>query len=105
MGGGKKFPVAMAEKRAMSRVVLKIAGFYEQGAFLSSSFSVSNKPPPFISGTIDNILAELIETIAKAGVAIGIDGIFLETHFNPNDSKSEAFVRASRATIRDYSYV
>ena len=31
MGGGKKFPVAMAEKRAMSRVVLKIAGFYEQG--------------------------------------------------------------------------
>ena len=31
MGGAKKFPVAMAEKRAMSRVVLKIAGFYEQG--------------------------------------------------------------------------
>ena len=31
MGGGKKFPVAMAEKRSMSRVVLKIAGFYEQG--------------------------------------------------------------------------
>jgi len=31
MGGGKKFPVAMAEKRAMSRVVVKIAGFYEQG--------------------------------------------------------------------------
>ncbi len=31
MGGGKKFPVAMAEKRAMSRVVLKLAGFYEQG--------------------------------------------------------------------------
>ena len=33
MGGGKKFPVSMAEKRAMSRVVLKIAGFYEQGVF------------------------------------------------------------------------
>ena len=33
MGGAKKFPVAMAEKRAMSRVVLKIAGFYEQGVF------------------------------------------------------------------------
>jgi predicted nuclease of predicted toxin-antitoxin system len=33
MGGGKKFPVAMAEKRAMSRVVLKITGFYEQGVF------------------------------------------------------------------------
>jgi hypothetical protein len=33
VGGGKKFPVAMAEKRAMSRVVLKIAGFYEHGVF------------------------------------------------------------------------
>jgi hypothetical protein len=33
MGGGKKFPVAMAEKRAMSRVVLKLSGFYEQGVF------------------------------------------------------------------------
>ena len=33
MGGAKKFPVAMAEERAMSRVVLKIAGFYEQGVF------------------------------------------------------------------------
>ena len=31
VGGGKKFPVAMAEKRAMSRVVLKLTGFYEQG--------------------------------------------------------------------------
>ena len=33
MGGAKKFPVAMAEKRAMSRVVLKMTGFYEQGVF------------------------------------------------------------------------
>ena len=33
IGGGKKFPVAMAEKRAMSRVVLKLTGFYEQGVF------------------------------------------------------------------------
>jgi len=33
MGGGKKFPVSMAEKRAMSRVVLKLTGFYEQGVF------------------------------------------------------------------------
>ncbi len=33
MGGGKKFADSMTEKRAMSRVVLKIAGFYEQGVF------------------------------------------------------------------------
>jgi|TARA_R110002074_G_scaffold294532_3_gene466137 hypothetical protein len=27
------YPVAMAEKRAMSRIVLKLAGFYEHGFF------------------------------------------------------------------------
>jgi len=33
MGGAKKFPVAMAEKRAMSRVVLKISGLYEHNVY------------------------------------------------------------------------
>jgi 2-dehydro-3-deoxyphosphooctonate aldolase (KDO 8-P synthase) len=32
---------------------------------------------------------EMIETIAKAGVAAGVDGIFLETHPNPTDAKSD----------------
>jgi len=31
----------------------------------------------------------LIETIAKAGIAVGVDGIFLETHPNPADAKSD----------------
>ena len=33
---------------------------------------------------------ELIETIAKAGMAVGVDGIFLETHYNPKEAKSDA---------------
>jgi len=33
---------------------------------------------------------ELIETIAKAGVAAGLDGIFLETHYNPSEAQSDA---------------
>ena len=32
---------------------------------------------------------ELIETIAKAGIAVGVDGIFLETHYNPKIAKSD----------------
>ena len=32
---------------------------------------------------------ELIETIARAGVAVGIDGIFLETHPDPRNAKSD----------------
>ncbi|MBE9467435.1 MAG: 3-deoxy-8-phosphooctulonate synthase [Bacteroidetes bacterium] len=32
---------------------------------------------------------ELIETIAKAGIAVGVDGIFIETHPNPAKAKSD----------------
>jgi 2-dehydro-3-deoxyphosphooctonate aldolase (KDO 8-P synthase) len=31
----------------------------------------------------------LIETIAKAGIAVGVDGIFIETHPNPSEAKSD----------------
>ena len=31
----------------------------------------------------------LIETIAKAGIAVGVDGLFLETHFDPSNAKSD----------------
>ena len=32
---------------------------------------------------------ELIETIARAGIAVGVDGIFLETHQDPQVAKSD----------------
>ena len=32
---------------------------------------------------------QLIETIAKAGIAVGADGIFIETHPNPKEAKSD----------------
>jgi len=32
---------------------------------------------------------ELIETIARAGIAVGVDGIFLETHHDPASAKSD----------------
>ena len=31
----------------------------------------------------------LIETIAKAGIAVGVDGIFIETHPDPKNAKSD----------------
>ncbi len=31
----------------------------------------------------------LIETVARAGVAVGVDGLFLETHFDPLSAKSD----------------
>ncbi len=32
---------------------------------------------------------ELIETVAKAGIAVGADGLFIETHQNPSVAKSD----------------
>lgn len=32
---------------------------------------------------------QLIETVARAGIAVGVDGIFLETHFDPKNAKSD----------------
>lgn len=31
----------------------------------------------------------LISTVAKAGVAVGVDGLFIETHPNPSEAKSD----------------
>ncbi len=32
---------------------------------------------------------ELIETIARAGIAVGADGLFIETHQDPSIAKSD----------------
>lgn len=32
---------------------------------------------------------DLIETVARAGIAVGVDGIFIETHPNPSEAKSD----------------
>lgn len=59
------YPVAMAEKRAMSRVVLKLAGFYELGAFgedESDDFKRPKKyPKKLVEGTneYEGIVAQL----------------------------------------------
>jgi 2-dehydro-3-deoxyphosphooctonate aldolase (KDO 8-P synthase) len=51
---------------------------------ITHSLQQPNQPGGFSGGK-----PELIETIARAGVAIGIDGIFVETHPNPAEAKSD----------------
>ena len=34
-------------------------------------------------------MPQLIETIARAGIAVGADGLFIETHENPAVAKSD----------------
>ena len=51
---------------------------------VTHSLQKPNQNSGITSGT-----PEMIETIAKAGVAAGADGIFLETHPNPKKAKSD----------------
>lgn len=44
---------------------------------------------PNQSGGITGGKPELIETIARAGVAVGVDGLFMETHPDPSIAKSD----------------
>jgi len=44
---------------------------------------------PNQSGGVSGGLPELISTIAKSSIAAGADGIFMETHRNPSEAKSD----------------
>ncbi len=44
---------------------------------------------PNQAGGVSGGLPSLIGTIAKAGVAVGVDGLFIETHENPAVAKSD----------------
>jgi len=44
---------------------------------------------PNLPGGVSGGRPELIETIAKAGIAVGVDGIFIETHPNPAEALSD----------------
>lgn len=44
---------------------------------------------PNQSSGVTGGMPQLIETIAKAGIAVGADGLFIETHENPSIAKSD----------------
>ena len=45
---------------------------------------------------------ELIETIAKAAIATGADGLFIETHPNPKEAKSDAATQLPLSKMRNF---
>ena len=48
----------------------------------------SLQQPNQTSGVTGGI-PQLIETVAKAGIAVGVDGLFIETHEDPSVAKSD----------------
>jgi 2-dehydro-3-deoxyphosphooctonate aldolase (KDO 8-P synthase) len=61
----------------------------ETGFPVITDITHSLQQPNQASG-VSGGLPELIETIAKAAVAVGTDGLFLETHPEPLKAKSDA---------------
>ncbi len=51
---------------------------------VTHSLQQPNQPKGVTGGRPD-----LIETIARAGIAVGVDGLFIETHQNPSVAKSD----------------
>lgn len=51
---------------------------------VTHSLQQPNQPKGVTGGRPD-----LIETIARAGIAVGVDGLFIETHPNPSEAKSD----------------
>ena len=60
------------------------------------SLQQPNQPAGITSGT-----PEFIETIAKAAIATGVDGIFIETHPNPAEAKSDGANMLPLNNLRD----
>ncbi|MDD3286575.1 MAG: 3-deoxy-8-phosphooctulonate synthase, partial [Bacteroidales bacterium] len=44
---------------------------------------------------------KMIETIAKAAIAVGADGLFMETHPNPKEAKSDGANMISLNLVSD----
>ena len=44
---------------------------------------------PNQSSGVTGGMPQLIETMARAGVAVGVDGLFMETHPDPSQAKSD----------------
>ena len=60
----------------------------------------SLQQPNQVSG-VSGGLPKMIETIAKAAIAVGADGIFMETHPNPKVAKSDGQNMISLERVED----
>lgn len=56
---------------------------------------------PNQEGGVSGGRPDLIETIAKAGVAVGVDGLFIETHPTPHEAKSDGANMLNLALIEE----
>ncbi|MGV6845629.1 MAG: 3-deoxy-8-phosphooctulonate synthase [Lutibacter sp.] len=71
-------------------MVVDFRGIPEMQQFAPTILDITHSlQQPNQSSGVTGGKPELIETIARAGIAVGVDGIFLETHYNPAIAKSD----------------
>ena len=85
--------VAIIERGAMfgyQDLVVDYRGIPEMQNYAPVILDITHslQQPNQTSGVTGGLPA-LIETIAKAGIAVGADAIFVETHFSPKEAKSD----------------
>ncbi len=71
-------------------MVVDFRGIPEMKAFAPTVLDVTHslQQPNQTSGVTGG-RPNMIETIARAGIATGVDGLFIETHFDPANAKSD----------------
>ncbi len=71
-------------------MIVDFRGIPEMKAFAPTILDVTHslQQPNQTSGVTGG-RPDMIETIARAGIATGVDGLFLETHFDPANAKSD----------------
>lgn len=71
-------------------MVVDFRGIPEMQAFAPTVLDVTHSlQQPNQSSGVTGGRPDMIETIARAGIATGVDGLFLETHFDPANAKSD----------------
>jgi 2-dehydro-3-deoxyphosphooctonate aldolase (KDO 8-P synthase) len=85
--------VAITERGTMfgyGDMIVDFRGIPEMQAFAPVILDITHSlQQPNQSTGVTGGRPELIESLAKAGMAVGVDGIFLETHFDPPSAKSD----------------
>jgi 2-dehydro-3-deoxyphosphooctonate aldolase (KDO 8-P synthase) len=71
-------------------MVVDFRGIPEMQKFATTVLDITHSlQQPNQSSGVTGGKPELIETIARAGIAVGVNGLFLETHFDPSIAKSD----------------
>tara|TARA_B100001996_G_scaffold243871_1_gene188782 strand:- start:124 stop:525 length:402 start_codon:yes stop_codon:yes gene_type:complete len=71
-------------------MIVDFRGIPSMKEFATTVLDVTHslQKPNQISGVTGGV-PKMIETIARAGVVNNVDGIFIETHFDPKNAKSD----------------